>query len=392
MFFSSKHPKEILVLDIGTASVNAILARHAAETGLEVITSSRLGLKLLENPDFKSMWRYVKEALAGIFSAFRKDGARVRPDFIFVVFSSPWYLSQTRIIRLERPQAFTVNSKLLEEMISEELRLFTQKSQEKFQLSSEGIYILEHDVMKAALNGYPVRQAVGKKARELELCLFMSLSRRELMEELRNILEHWFGRCPVKISSSSLELFRILSERLDAQEGFLLADVGGEITEISLVHGRIIEEVLTFARGGHFIVRNLASNLGIGLEEAFALLRSKTRGELKDSLDKKVTAVLEAVGKEWFRLFAQAVSELGRARPLPQNLVLVGGAAGLEVLKKFSGSEELSQFTILGRPFSVITLLPENLDSGFKFGNIDRKDPQMTLPLLLSLAAEKYVQ
>ena len=64
-------------------------------------------------------------------------------------------------------------------MISEELRLFTQKSQEKFQLSSEGIYILEHDVMKVALNGYPVRQAVGKKARELELCLFMSLSRRE---------------------------------------------------------------------------------------------------------------------------------------------------------------------------------------------------------------------
>src|SRR3990172_3392766 len=76
MFFSSKHPKEILVLDIGTASVNAILARRTAETGLEVITSSRLGLKLLENPDFKSMWRYVKEALAGIFSAFRKDGAR----------------------------------------------------------------------------------------------------------------------------------------------------------------------------------------------------------------------------------------------------------------------------------------------------------------------------
>ena len=33
MLFSSKHPKEILVLDIGTASVNAILARRTAETG-----------------------------------------------------------------------------------------------------------------------------------------------------------------------------------------------------------------------------------------------------------------------------------------------------------------------------------------------------------------------
>lgn len=381
--------KKILVLDIGTASLNALVAEVSPERPPEVLTSLRLGLRLLDRADFKSLWRYVKEALVQVITTLQKDNRRFYPELISVVFSSPWYLSQTRIIRTQRAEMFQVTPGLVQEMISEELELFRKKSQEKFSLSSENITVLEHEVMKTVLNGYAVDHPFKKKTRSLELSLYMSLSRKELLEELQNLLEHYFGRTPLKINSSPLALFRILKDFLDSEEGFILVDVGGEITEISLIHQNIVEEVLTFARGGHFILRRLTSHLGVGLEEALSLLKSKTRGELKDTLDQKVSEVLFTAGKEWFKLFLEAASELGKGRPLPQTLLLTGGASGLESLKAELSSSELSGFTILGRPFNLVSFLPENLETVLRAAGLDKKDPQLTLPLLLVLAAAK---
>ncbi|MDP3785359.1 MAG: hypothetical protein Q8R12_04880 [bacterium] len=389
LFSNSQDFKNILVLDIGTASVNALWARSAQNSPPEIFFSTRAGLRLLENPDFRSMWRYVKESLLGVIAALKKEHNRIRFDLVFVVFSSPWYVSQTRIVKMERLESFTVSQKLFDDMVSEELELFRARSQEKFGLSSDNIVIMEQEIMKVSLNGYPVPEPLKKKTRQLELALYASLARKELLEDLGNLLEHQLGRAKVKINSSPLALFEVLKETVGLEEGFLLVDMGGEITEISLVERGMIEEVLTFARGGHFVVRRLASSLGVGLEEALSLLKSKTRGDLKSSLDQKMGGILEEAGKEWSRLFFEALGGLGKSRPLPQTLVLVGGASGLEVLRKQVESEELSRFTILGRPFKVLTFLPENLEDRIKTGVLDSKDPQMTLPLLLVLAASK---
>lgn len=391
LFSKGQDFKNILVLDIGTASVNALLVRAAKNSPSEIIFSAKAGLRLLENPDFRSMWRYAKESLLGVIAVLKKEHNGIPLDLIFVVFSSPWYVSQTRIVKMERPESFIVSQKLFDEMVSEELELFRARSQKKFGFSSENIAIMEQEIMKVTLNGYSVQEPLKKKTRQLELALYASLARKELLEDLENLLEHQLGRARVKINSSPLALFEVLKEMVGLEEGFLLVDMGGEITEISLVERGIIEEVLTFARGGHFVVRRLASGLSIGLEEALSLLKSKTRGDLKDSLGRKMIMILEEAGKEWFRFFLKALGDLGKSRPLPQTLVLVGGVSGLEVLRKQMESEELSRFTILGRPFKVLTLLPANLEERIKIGALDSKDPQMALPLLLILAASKNV-
>ncbi|MBI4059680.1 hypothetical protein HY406_01295 [Candidatus Giovannonibacteria bacterium] len=390
LFSSSQNLKNILVIDVGTASVNALWVRAARSSQPEIVFSSRAGLRLLENPDFRSMWRYVKEALLGVIAALKREQKRIPFDLVFVVFSSPWYVSQTRIVKMERLEPFTVSQKLFDDMISEELELFRARSQEKFALSSENISVMERAIMKTSLNGYPVPGPLKKKTRQLELALYASLARKELLEDLENFLEQQFGRVGVKMNSSPLAFFGVLKDMVGPEEGFLLVDIGGEITEISLIQHGIIEEVLTFARGGHFIVRRLASSLGVGLEEALSLLKSKSRGDLKNSLDQKISKVLEEGGEEWFRLFFEALGDLGKSRPLPQTLVLVGGASGLEVLRKQTESDKLSRFTILGLPFKVLFFLPENIEDRIKTGAVDRKDPQMTLPLLLVLAASKY--
>lgn len=389
LFSGRRNHKNIAVFDLGTSSVNGFWVRAFKDGSAEIAASTRAELKMLENPDFRNMWRYLKDALLLAVSNLKKN---VRPreiDFVFVVFSSPWYLSQTRIVQMKRPRKFVIAKKLLEDLVFEEIEIFKKKSQEKFSLPAAELEVLEHDIMKVVLNGYEVKDPIKKEARELVVALYASIFRKETLEEFRDIFEYEFGRAPVKITSSPLALFNVLKDAVSPEEGFVLADVGGEITEISLIRHHIIEEVVTFARGGHFVVRRLASGLGVGLEDAFSFIRSKTRSELKGSLDERVSAILNDAGKAWYELFFQALSEIGKDNPLPQTLILLGGASGIEALKKESESPELARFTILGRPFSVLTLLPEAFTEKISSSGIDRKDPQMTLPLLLVLGAVK---
>src|SRR3989344_6262569 len=179
LFSGRRNHKNIAVFDLGTSSVNGFWVRAFKDGSAEIAASTRAELKMLENPDFRNMWRYLKDALLLAVSNLKKN---VRPreiDFVFVVFSSPWYLSQTRIVQMKRPRKFVIAKKLLEDLVFEEIEIFKKKSQEKFSLPAAELEVLEHDIMKVVLNGYEVKDPIKKEARELVVALYASIFRKE---------------------------------------------------------------------------------------------------------------------------------------------------------------------------------------------------------------------
>src|SRR3989344_5671271 len=124
------------------------------------------------------------------------------------------------------------------------------------------------------------------------------------------------------------------------------------------------------------------------IEDAASYLRANTNGEISPN-QKQFEAVLDEAGKEWYNFLFKATEKLKSDTYLPQLMMFLGGASKISALKRAAESPELSAFTALGKPFNVRTLTPKDLENEIFPTSLDVKDPQLTLPLLLAIAASK---
>lgn len=391
IFSKNQETKKILVVDIGSSSVNFFVFTSNKKnevTDFSGIIHSRL--PLLENPEFKHIERHVRKALRESSEDLLKKIRGEKLDTVYIVFSSPWYACETKFLKISRKEEFRVTADLLNELIAEEIELFKRKCSENFSADYEDAEIRECEPMRFIVNGYPIKNPFGKNIQELELSIYMSAVHKKFTADIEDILHHFFGRVEIKVVTEPFSLFLILSEILNPDEGFVVVDVGGEVTEVYLVQKGILNNVETFIWGGNLVVRRLASLLDLNLGEALSLFKLSSNGDLKTPTNEKVSKAVNGMCSQWQTLLSESLSALRKNSPLPQTLVLLGGVAGSEVLKGCANSTDFASFTILGKPFNIITFKPENFDGRVPLAGVDRKDPQMTLPLLLALSASKY--
>ena len=382
-FYHQPKSRECLVLDIGTSSISGFFVRVQARRAPEVIFPLEVGLGFSGEPRF--IERRIIKAAGELFPLLKRKLGAERPEQILVVFSPPLYSPLTPSIKMARREIFVITPSLLDELIGEELLSLKRKSHEMFS-KSEGARVLENHMMRTLCNGYSVQDPIKKRTQELELAFYVSLVSRDLSEEMEDMLRHHFGALPIKMSSSALALFLILKDIFNAEEGFLLLDVGGEAMEVSLVRGGVLEKVRSFAAGENFMLRHLASSLNLVPEEVISLVRSAASGAVKAGLEQKVSGFLSKAGEKWCQRLKQLLENIAEEKPLPQTLLLLGGSWSIETVKHCCQSQEVSSFTILGQPFRILTIVPKDLDGRLSILGFDRQDSKMTRPALLALA------
>ncbi|OGF51963.1 hypothetical protein A3I27_03000 [Candidatus Giovannonibacteria bacterium RIFCSPLOWO2_02_FULL_43_11b] len=390
MFFSRlKKEINILVFDIGSSSVNASLLSKKENEIPAFLSFSYLRLPLLENPDFKHIERHARKAIKEIAEEICKKNIKKMPTLIYLMLSVPWYFSETKSVKIQRRETFKVTAELVNKIMEDELELFERKGKEKLD-DPDGIEILEKEKMNFIVNGYPIENPYGKETNKLELSIYISAARKRFVKNIEDILMHFFGNAEIKFASEPFSLFGILSEMVNPKDGYLVVDVGGEVTEIYLIRGGILEDTKSFVWGANLVIRRVASSLNIGLGDALSFFAARTGGDIKDSTDEKLSSAALGICTEWQSFLAKSLSELGKEKPLPQTLVILGGVAGSDILKKCLNSPDFSSFTILGKPFNIVSFIPENFSEKILTSGVDRKDSKMTLPLLLALSALKY--
>src|SRR3989344_2116784 len=340
-FFKSKvSTTNILLFDIGSSSVNGFLIGAVPGKNPEILYSARSNLRLMDASSDKNPWRSVRGAMEEIVKNTKNAVKGAKPGRILAILSSPWFSSETRGAEVQRNLPFVITEKILDDVIDGEAQIFISK-------------------------------------KEMDL----SLSKNELFH-------HFFGQVPILIGTAPLILFNVLKENLNCDDGYVLVHIGGEVTELSLIRNCILEKVETFPRGGNFIVRRIAAAFNMEIEDAASYLRANTNGEISPN-QKQFEAVLDEAGKEWYNFLFKATEKLKSDTYLPQLMMFLGGASKISALKRAAESPELSAFTALGKPFNVRTLTPKDLENEIFPTSLDVKDPQLTLPLLLAIAASK---
>ncbi|MDO8555295.1 MAG: hypothetical protein Q7R75_01905 [bacterium] len=372
----------IAVFDIASSSVGGLLFKKRKNQLPEILSSVRQDVVFGETSDFSARWRVFSEAFIAVAKNLKSDFSHT-PDSVMCVFSCPWFTSQTKLVKIQREKNFQVKKDLIKTLIEEQSDLFKKQWRDSV--------FFERRLMKTLLNGYEVENSFDKFSRNIELYLYLSLGMSHIEENLEKEIYKYLGTDKIVFHSFPFVAFSVLREILDTNEGFILADIAGELTDILLMRDGIIEEVNCFNKGENFFIRRLASAVNIDFTEAKAVFRQYQRAELTSEKSLKVGNVLKLATDEWGKSLEELLKKMSSDRLLPQNFYFCGSAGSLNEITKHVSSGDFSSFTVLSKPFAVSLLEPSIFKDSFEFtkGFSDNKDISL---LMSSFFANKFVK
>ncbi|HLP86626.1 MAG TPA: hypothetical protein VK153_01995 [Candidatus Paceibacterota bacterium] len=357
LFSSSKKEKTIAIFDIGSGSVGgAIVDIPLKSNAIPVIKKIvRTDIKSSKTSDLKTFIKDMTSALNETANSLynKKGGA---PEEIMCVLSSPWYLSAVREIKINREKPFVFTARLADDLIQKELLGINKQYEDKYGEVDSKPEMIEHYAMSVFLNGYFVDDPIGKKCKNLEIDMIISLAPKICLDSIRETLSRTFHDTRINFSSFTLSTYLAVREKYISPLSYLLIDVGSEVTDVGVVSKGILKSTLSFPFGKKTFLNSISKKLKMDLRDVEEIIGLHNDKNLETSRSDKFEPVLKSVENSWLESFNKCVNSLPHSLILPNTIFLT---ADKDIINKFADifrNEKSSQTPAIDNKCDVITL------------------------------------
>jgi len=375
IFSKSKEKERLgLVFDIGSSSVGGALFLIQKSGVPKIVFSIREPIILEEKMTPDRFFFLTMRSLKIVANKISTKGTGA-PERIFCVLSSPWYISQTRIIKLEKEDTFVFNTKLADSLIEQEIGVFKQEYLAKYKDEENKVRPIEFKNMKTMLNGYTTPKPLGQKANSLEMTVFVSMSGEHVLGKIEEVMEKNFHTRDVKFSSFLMTSFAVARDMFVHQDNFLLVDIGGEMTDISMIKKDVVCESMSFPMGRNFVIRGVASSMNSSLDEAKSLISLYKDGHATVATEKVLGPVIKNLKSEWLKKFQESLANLSHDISIPATIFITVDEELTNFFSETIKTEQFSQYTLTESKFRVIFLGTETLHGIAVFEENAARDP-----------------
>ena len=375
IFSKPKSEKKLaLVFDLGSSSVGGAVFEMQKGGIPKIILSVREPIALEDKFDANRFLFLTLKSLDTVASKICKMGAG-QPTRIFCVLSSPWYASQTRTIKLEKNTPFLFTSKLADSLIQKEISIFGEEHLAKFSQTDKEIRPIEFKNMKTMLNGYGTPDPLNKKAKKLEMIIFTSMSGEQILKKIEDTIFTHFHSKDIKFSSFAMASFTVARDMFIKQENFLLVDIGGEVTDISIIKKDILSDSISYPLGRNFMIRRVAESLNCTLDEAKSFISLYKDGHAAEPTEKKLEPILDKLKKEWLAGFQASLLNLSSDISVPATIFITVDPDLVKFFGDIIKTEQISQYTLTESEFRIIFLDAETLHGITAFKDDVNRDP-----------------
>lgn len=363
IFSSKKEKSELtLVFDIGSSSVGGAIFLTEKSGVPKIIYSVRESIPLENKIDFDRFLSSTVLSLETVASQICLKGLGA-PKKIFCILSSPWYASQIRVIHLEKNTSFTFNSKLADNLIQNEIKLFEEEVLLKNKHAHNKLRPIEFKNMKTLLNGYAVSNPLNQKTKELEMNIFISMSPEQVLLKMEEAIGRHFNSKNIKFCSFGMASFAMARDMFSHQDDFILVDIGGEVTDMSMVKKDILFTSSSFPHGRNFIIRGVAATLDISLGEAKSFISLYKDGHASDSVKKKLDSVVNKLKAEWLKNFQECLADISKGSSIPVSILVTADKDLADFFVEIIKSEQLNQYALSETKFKITLLGTEAFHS-----------------------------
>ena len=375
IFSKAKEKNElVLVFDIGSSSVGGALF-YVQGSGVPKIISSIREPILLEKKF--NIDRFLYSTIKSLNIVTNKIclmglGAPAR---IFCVLSSPWYASQTRTIKLKKNTFFIFNSKLADSLIQKEISLFEEEHLAKYKNMGQEVRVIEFKTIKTVLNGYATLKPIGQKAKQLEMTIFISITPEQILGKIEETIHRHFHSGKIQFSSFVIASFTTVCSIFTEQKDFLLIDISGEVTDVSMIQEDMLRESVSFPMGQNFIIRGVALSLNSTLDEVKSFISLYKDGHAEESARKKLEGILSKLKIEWLKKFQESLASLSNSISIPATIFVTVDQDLADFFSETIKAEQFSQYTLTKSKFQIIFLNNQALHGMAVFKENINRDP-----------------
>ncbi|PJE57736.1 MAG: hypothetical protein COU82_00250 [Candidatus Portnoybacteria bacterium CG10_big_fil_rev_8_21_14_0_10_38_18] len=334
-----KNKKNLVILDIGSQFIKALLL----EVDREEEKGNLLGWAK-ENfvDDFEKLCANCQKLIKKLE---KKTGRKSEELFIGVGGDALRGTSINFCHKREQPR---------QKIDLTELKYLVQKTQWKafekirkdFSLESgfseAEVRLVSAHIINIKMDNVHIANPLGFQGQNICLSIFNNYTSLKFLEDLLK-LASWLGLDLIGIGSPSYALFHCLELDASSKEDILIIDIGGKITEITLIKkGGELLETRNFHLGGYLFTKTIADFLDSGPEEAEMIKIKYTKDELSPEAKKKLEKLFASNLSSWIGGVKVVLEEFFRNyKLLPSKIFLCGGGSALpairEALKKKGG-------------------------------------------------------
>ncbi|MEN9582117.1 MAG: hypothetical protein RL641_71 [Candidatus Parcubacteria bacterium] len=330
--------KKSLILHIGSDRVIGALGIFSNNDRPHIVEIAEKEVRLGEQESelqFMKLFRDVTSKVAEILSR----GGHFTPEHIYISLESPWFTGQTRTIYYSKKTPFIFTENISHSLIDQDFKQYKTEAEEAF---GEKLQMLDKSVIVTKLNGFQVSSPIGKKAREVSISYYASLSPKLFLDNLCEDLEKVL-RGKIRFFSSSASLAGALYMTLERYKKLLVVSIGGEVTEVLYLENGILINNSTFPSGRNFLLKTLGNELKQNPLEIFSLLNLCSAGRAHENVTRKVDQIVGVVEKVWRKQLRKSVHDVIGPVHSDIPVMTVGSQDTLSLFKNMVNNEHLTR-------------------------------------------------
>ncbi len=376
-----------LVVHIGSTQVLASIVSH--EDGKPIIESLvSSDIAVLSSLSYSQFEREMQKALSGAISKI-SGTTRIIPDSAYVFLSSPWYASQVRTAKLSRDTQFIATKQMLDDMVGKELKAFEEEVIKAKSLTEDALGVIESKTVSVKLNGYLQENPIGKRASELDLSIFLAVAPISLSKKIEESIHRIYSHAKVTLCTFLTASFIAGREILPHKDSYILLDIGGEITDVSIMRDGSPVQSISFPIGKNLLLRRLSKHLGRSMQESATLCMLYMEDKIENKMKEACAKILNESKGEWLGAFQRTLMSMTSELSLPDTILLTVDSDIAPWFVELTSHEEFHQYSLSEKEFKVVQLKPELFHEKLSFKEGVSRNPFIMIEALSLLSLKK---
>jgi len=357
-FFGRNSGSTELFLDIGSGKVSAALVYFPPSSENKkptVLVFATNKIPVFEDVSFETFFSGMKKALeASLLEVLKQK--KYSPKNVRCFLASPWYVSKIRSLVYQKNSDFVVTEKLVSDLLQKEVISCTEEELKRYRDAGDDARIIEKRTTSILLNGYPVKNPIGRKTNSLEMTLFLSISPELILHTIESIIKKHISPHSINFFPFILSAFLVAREVILSVSDFIMIDVGGEVTDMLLIRSGNISGTVSFPFGNHFLYRRIASEFIVSIDDARTLFSLYIDDTLELDRKNRLEKVLLNAHAGWMQAFQEALSKINKERVVPETIILIAPGIFGSWIREAIQTEDFHRYTLSDAKFKIYNL------------------------------------
>lgn len=354
MFIRKK--KTIAIFDIGSSSIGVAIATFSVNQKKTqplpiIFFAKRYQLPISEKVTFKSF-------INAIFTTFDKvveevSNQKIKIDKTAIFLASPFYISKTNIIKQKGDKDIFISPSLVKSIIEAKTQNMIKDQPTLYSdLIDDEVEVFENIIMQIKLNGYKTHNPYSQKVKSLLIANHIALGSKTITTKLKEIIIRRLGRQTITFNSFTFAAFNIWQDIVAPKNNFMLLDITGEISDITVVCDDYLAENISFPRGRNYLIRETAKALKTNNEEAYSTLKEYILGNLSARYKENLETILQPLKTEWIKNIGEAFTLVMETALLPETVYVIGDDVIARIFTLWLTEKELAHFSLVNKPLT----------------------------------------